>query len=251
MKNNNPIVPAKIYPNSDTDKLQILLDNKAKSGVYLWRNLVNEKKYIGSSVDLKRRFQEYFNVNHLTTYNYMNICRALLKHGYSNFSLEILEYCPAELLLEKEKYYFNLINPEYNICSDPAAPMYGRKHSDETIQKISNKLKEIPHSGWFKKGYKHSDETLSKMSAAKQGDNNPCFGRAGEQHPMFGKPKPEGSGRPSQQIEVLDLDTDSRISYDSIAEAARALNIHYTVISKYFLKNQQKPYKNRYIFKKL
>jgi hypothetical protein len=38
MKNNNPFVPllrkAKIYPNADTDKLQILLDNQGKSGVY-------------------------------------------------------------------------------------------------------------------------------------------------------------------------------------------------------------------------
>ena len=34
MKNNNPFVSEKIYPNADTDKLQILLDNQGKSGVY-------------------------------------------------------------------------------------------------------------------------------------------------------------------------------------------------------------------------
>jgi hypothetical protein len=37
MKNNDaivPIVPCKFYPNSDTDKVQILKDNQKKSGVY-------------------------------------------------------------------------------------------------------------------------------------------------------------------------------------------------------------------------
>ena len=37
------VTPVMIYANADTDKLQILSDNKGKSGVYLWRNLINEK----------------------------------------------------------------------------------------------------------------------------------------------------------------------------------------------------------------
>ncbi len=49
------IVPVIKYSNADADKLQILLDNKDKSGIYLWRNLINSQKYIGSSVDLRRR----------------------------------------------------------------------------------------------------------------------------------------------------------------------------------------------------
>ncbi len=35
MKNNSPFVSEKIYPNADTDKLQILSDNKHKAGIYL------------------------------------------------------------------------------------------------------------------------------------------------------------------------------------------------------------------------
>ena len=59
----------------------------------MWKNLINKKKYVGSSDNLRRRFQQYFNNNHLIKNNSMQICRALLKHEYSNFSLEILEYC--------------------------------------------------------------------------------------------------------------------------------------------------------------
>lgn len=58
-------------------------------------------------------------------------------------------------------------------------------------------------------------------------------------NPMFGKPRPEGSGHPGQKIEVLDVETDSTITYDSIAEAARALNIKHSTIVNYFARNQK------------
>src|SRR5437588_11228964 len=60
-----PPVPVKIYYNSDTCKDQILSDNKNKSGIYMWKNSINDKRYIGSSENLNRRFREYFNNNYL------------------------------------------------------------------------------------------------------------------------------------------------------------------------------------------
>ena len=41
---------------------------------------------------MHRRLREYFNTNYLLKHNYMTICYALLKHGYTNFSITILEY---------------------------------------------------------------------------------------------------------------------------------------------------------------
>jgi hypothetical protein len=76
-------------------------------------------------------------------------------------------------------------------------------------------------------------------------------GKTGENHPMFGKCRAEGAGRPSQAIEVLDLNTNQTTTYESIREAARALNINRSIISIYFANNQQKPYKGIYAFKKL
>ena len=37
-------------------------------------------------------------------------------------------------------------------------------------------------------GRKHSDETKDKIRKGRMGADNPCFGRTGEKHPMFGKP---------------------------------------------------------------
>jgi group I intron endonuclease len=90
-------------------------------------------------------------------------------------------------------------------------------------------------------GHSHSDETRKKISDAQTGDNN---------H-MYGKPRPEGAGSPSQAIEVFDLQENTKTSYNSMNEAARALNIRCESIKKYFARNQKKPYKGRYTFKKL
>ena len=86
---------------------------------------MNNKSYIGSSVDLKRRFLEYFNIKRLLRYSSMAINKALLKYGYSQFSLSILEYCEVDELMIKEKYYLNLLSPKYNILKEPGSPSRG------------------------------------------------------------------------------------------------------------------------------
>lgn len=252
------IIPIKSYSNAEDEKDKILLENTKKSGIYMWKNKINEKRYIGSSQNLRKRLKEYFKTNHLLINTSMNICKALKKHGHSNFEFTILEYCEPSKCLEREKHYWGLLNPEYNIAKDPIAAMSGRNHSDkskqimsdiakksensgryksgenhpnygknrdsETKQKISDTNKKIEHSGWFKTGHSHSDETKSKIS-----DAMPT----------------------SIKIEVTDITNNNTTSYDSISEAARALNINKAIIAMYFSRNQQKPYKGIYTFKKV
>lgn len=95
------------YDNADESKIKILSDNKGKSGIYMWTNKVNNKRYVGSSVDLRRRILEYFNLSRLMKESSMIINRALMKEGYSKFSLTILEYCDRKDLMQREKHYFN------------------------------------------------------------------------------------------------------------------------------------------------
>ena len=71
----------------------------------------------------------------------MAICCAIKKHEYPNFSLTILEYCEVAELLIREKHYWDLLNPEYNIAKDHTAPMSGRTHSDDTKIIISDAKK--------------------------------------------------------------------------------------------------------------
>lgn len=80
----------------------------------------------GCSQNLRKRFWQYYNINYLTDNTGMIICRALLKYGYSSFSLAILEYCKVEDLSpsgdEREEYYFKSLGPEYNVCKEAGKP---------------------------------------------------------------------------------------------------------------------------------
>jgi len=93
------------------------------------------------------RIKTYYNIIYLEREikkNSSMIYRALLKHGYSNFKLEILEHCDPEKCIEREPYYIDLIKPEYNILKT-AGSRLGHKHSEETRAKLSeaNKGKKI------------------------------------------------------------------------------------------------------------
>lgn len=55
------------------------------------------------------------------------IYNSLIKHGSSNFSLDILEYCEIDVLIEREQYYLDLLKPEYNILKT-ARNNLGNKH---------------------------------------------------------------------------------------------------------------------------
>jgi len=69
---------------------------------------------------------------------------------------------------------------------------------------------------------------------------------------MFGQPRPEGSGSPSQPIKVTDVINNTTNFYDSMHEAARELNLpNHTIIYNYIKNNQKKPYKGKYIFNKI
>ncbi len=132
-----PVIPVKIYSNSDLDKELIVNENKGRTGVYRWVHIDSGKSYIGSSANLSIRFKQYFNYNHISyPKRNLRIYRALLKYGYAGFSLEILEYCNTDLLLQREQFYFDTLNPEYNILKVAGSPL-GYRHSEASKKLIS------------------------------------------------------------------------------------------------------------------
>lgn len=59
-QNNSDLTPVVVYENAELQKKQIKQENKGISGIYRWINTVNGKSYIGSAVNLGRRFSEYY-----------------------------------------------------------------------------------------------------------------------------------------------------------------------------------------------
>jgi len=181
------------------------------------------------------RLLQYFNTKFLlykTLVEKRNsvIYNSILKNGYSNFTLQILEYCRADNCIDKEQYYIDLLKPEYNLLPK-AGSWFGFKHTEESLAKMA-----ASHLG-----KKHSLETRTKIGEAVGGKN----------HPMYGKPRAIGAGKPNQTILVIDLVQNTETTYISFSEAATALGIRRTAISTYISRNQQKPFKERYIFKRV
>lgn len=73
-------------------------------------------------------------------------------------------------------------------------PMYGRSHSEETKQKISEAAQGREHTEETKqkmseahKGKTFSEEHKQKIAEAMTGENNPLYGATGSDNPMYGR----------------------------------------------------------------
>jgi len=136
---------------------------KIESGIYRIVNTVNEKSYVGSSVNLKNRKKAHFidlkKGKHCNNY----LQKSYDKYGSDNFKWEIIENIEfnenkellKQNLLEKEQYWINKLiikdgkNIGYNICLRAGSCL----------------------------GIKLSDEHKKKLSDGKKGDKNPMFGK--------------------------------------------------------------------------
>jgi group I intron endonuclease len=120
---------------------------------------------VGSAINLSKRINSYYQDNELNR-NPRPIKDALLRYGHNNFSLEILEYCNKEELINREQYYLDILKPEYNVLKQ-AYSLLGFKHKPETIEKL--KLKTLTRDqkeflSAINKGKEVSDETKLKLS---------------------------------------------------------------------------------------
>ena len=159
--------------------------------IYLTKNLINGKKYIGQHAS------ECFDKSYKGSGKILK--QAIDKYGKDNFSVEILEWCHSrDELAEKEKYwisFFDATNSDdyYNISTGGYGvqlfgsdnPMYGKHHKEETKKKISESLKGLmtgDKNPMYGIHLTVTDETRKKMSESHRGL------LIGDKNPMYGKP---------------------------------------------------------------
>ena len=106
-----------------------------KSCIYKITNLVNNKIYIGSTNNYyKRKNNHFYNLNHNIHPN-PHLQNSWNKYTKYNFKSEIIELCEIDKLIEREQYYIDSLNPNYNI-SKIAGRTTGIKCKEETKLKI-------------------------------------------------------------------------------------------------------------------
>ncbi len=104
-----------------------------KCGVYLITCIINNKSYVGASVDIASRVNQHFGKTCLNKYSKIHpFYSDILKYGRDNFKVECLELCPPSEKLEKEIKWFRKLKPEYNLMEPCESPL-----STEIVQRKS------------------------------------------------------------------------------------------------------------------
>jgi len=172
-----------------------------QSGVYVIKCLETGGMYIGSSADLGDRWVRHIFNNSSN----LHLQNAIVKYGLYLFTFSVIEYCAKDQLLSREQHWLDWLfslpsHFRYNFSPVAGAPMAGRVHTEDT---------------------------KALLSAAKQGANNPMYGRAGSLNPMYGTVAPCAVG-----VSVYNLDYTLIQTFTSQSAAAKFLGVGQPCISK-------------------
>ena len=110
-------------------------------GIYKIINKVNQKVYVGSSIDIKSRIRNHKSDLRGNRHHCSHLQYAYNKYGESNFEAKVIERCDREVLLERERYWMEYLgandkNYGYNlsVISDTTKFTYSEEHR----QKLSD-----------------------------------------------------------------------------------------------------------------
>lgn len=127
------------------------------AGIYLLRNTINGKCYVGQSIKLRSRLLQH--INNLENYRYdIPIYRALNKYGLEVFELKILKTW-HNALDKRTKYYLDMYEKQYIEEYKSLAPngynqtiggdggIEGYKFTEEQKEKLSNNGRKVQNDG--------------------------------------------------------------------------------------------------------
>jgi group I intron endonuclease len=171
----------------------------------------------------------------------MAIYKAILKYGYGNFKLEILEYCDKNIVLLREQYYIDLLKPEYNILNQAGSTL-GYKHTAETLEKFKTRKfskEALANNIKAATGRILPKEIRTKISIARTG-----IKLSNETRAKLSSIVTEKIGI---AVEVLNIITNEVKEYATLTSAALALGVSRTAVKK--VMNSGKILKKTYIIK--
>jgi len=241
---------------------------RSKAGVYIFSHKYSNKKYVGSSNDLARRFNQYFERDALFSNKNTGILLPMIeKEDLKAFTLDVIvipssfsKYSHCFL----EQYY--LLHREFNLNThkivnfrvNQGFKIYLYDKDCKTLYYSSISLNAfcadlgIHHSSYKKHVNKNelylghfiisnnfvpealpTDLTESQL---REFIKKQRISSLGKLHKSYGS-----------SVEVFDTDTNTTTIIDSVSKAASKFGVSRSSIRNYI--SSGKPYKNRYIFK--
>ena len=226
--------PIRLYkPNLNRNLIGV--ENKKRTIIYQWFNLLTSDIYVGSCWNGSIRLLSYWTPSVLK--KNLSIYKSIVYYGHNNFCLAILEDLGAtgsvskSYMLQREQYYLDIIfnNDFYSKLnlSPSAGTTLGFKHSEKFKLNRTGKLNPMY-------GREFSSEFLKYQSKDKSGINNPMYGL---------KKSAITIEKITKKVYVYDYETKNLIGTFSTVECAKFFKMGKDTLTKY-LKNGL-PYKNK------
>lgn len=226
--------PLRVYkPNLNRNLIGV--DNRNRTVIYQWFNLINGKSYVGSAWKGSSRLLSYWTPSvlkrNLPIYNSLN------KYGHNNFVLAILEdlgptsSVTKDFMLKREQYYLDILFSGESVLilnnSPTAGTTLGFKHTTEFKLNRSGKLNPM-----YEKTF--SAEFIRMQTRNKFGVNNPQFGV---------KKSTETLAKLTKLVYVYDYLTKNLIGTYSTVQCSKEFKMGKDTLTKYL--NNGLPYKNK------
>lgn len=150
----------------------IPLDNSKDSGIYIIKNTINNKTYIGSTTHFRLRYNKHYFELSSGKHPSKHLLASYQKNGKNTFTFDILEIINQESfrtkelfekhIIARENYFINKYKSNnnsfgYNLRI-AAETNRGIKHSEDALTRL--------------KGKKLSKETINKMSLSRIGEKH-------------------------------------------------------------------------------
>lgn len=198
------------------------------SGVYCILNILNNKKYIGSSKNIYSRwFKHRANLRgnyHPNSY----LQNAWNKYGEENFHFLILTKCSEESLLEMEQSYIDKMKPEYNIMLEAKRT----KVTDIIREHISMGVRKAIEEGRMPLnpmiGKKMTKEHLAKLPQNQKGYKCP---------------------KRQKGVYVYDLEMNLVKTFNTLNEAGEFIGVSFQTVSNTILRSKTHRCKDYYLFR--
>lgn len=214
-------------------------------GIYKIINVVNNKFYIGSAVNFKKRKSRHWCMLRRGTHSNKHLQSAWSKYGENAFIFVKVEIVTEEedLLSKEDIWLLKHVGKDYcyNIATQATAPtkgmcgnknyMWGKtfSHTEQAKQRISKASSARIQSEEEKqrrrntmRGHKVSEYTRSKISDSLKGDKNP----------NYGKPRTESfCAQVSKKILVINIDG-SQKEYGSIQSLREHLGLKPSTVNR-------------------
>lgn len=209
-------------------------------GIYKIINVVNNKFYVGSAVDLKRRKTRHFSELRKGKHNNRHLQAAWVKYGEKAFVFVVVEELSNDAdLLEAENIWLKEhVGKDYcyNLGVDATAPMLGISGEASPTWGRKRLPEELAAQNW--KGRTHNPESIEKIRQYLIGKPKSAETRAkisaslmGEGNYWHGKKRPEHGEKVSKPVNATD-DKGNVIKFSSIQALREELKLKPPTVNR-------------------